>query len=110
MSKAKKWRRQTREIGDKIGERFLCLDCDEDTGALGEYYMVHNHVWNEVADQGMLCICCLEDRLGRRLTSKDFTSAPINHPDGSFKQSARLRNRLSNKTLPKQGEFVGAVR
>lgn len=30
--------------------------------------------------QGFLCVGCLEDRLGRRLRPRDFTSAMINDP------------------------------
>ena len=41
---------------------------------------------------GLLCIGCLECRLGRRLTPDDFDDWPVNepHPD----HTARLANRL----------------
>lgn len=77
--------------------RFNCLDCGVSTLENGEYYMVTDEVWlEEVAaiDSGMLCIGCLEERLGRRLTKDDFILAPIN--DGwLFDQSPRLQDRLS---------------
>jgi hypothetical protein len=41
----------------------------------------------------MLCIGCLEERLGRRLNANDFTDAPVNH--GFTWQSERLQNRLA---------------
>lgn len=44
--------------------------------------MVHDELWAVAgAGAGYLCIACLEARLGRRLTARDFTSAPINRPD-----------------------------
>ena len=75
-------------------DRFLCIDCSIDT--FDEYYMVHDTVWLSVVvtkKSGMLCIGCLETRLGRRLTRADFTDAPINHLD--FERSERLQNRLA---------------
>lgn len=56
-----------------------CQDCPVDTLG-GDYYMVHNELWNEVHPNivGMLCLPCLERRVGRRLRLSDFTDAPIN--------------------------------
>lgn len=75
---------------------FTCVDCRNDTAAMHEYYMVHDAIWAQVGMQphgGMLCIGCLEDRLGRMLTNLDFTAAPVN--SGFFcDQSARLRDRI----------------
>lgn len=75
---------------------FLCVDCKFDTWE-NEYYMVHDRVWRAAGmskkpGAGMLCIGCLEQRLGRTLTPADFTSYPINH--GVFPQSDRLRSRI----------------
>lgn len=73
-----------------------CLGCGVSTAKDGvnEYYMVQAAVWHEAHPKrkGMLCIGCLEKRLGRRLTPEDFTSAPIN----SIKEwhSERLRSRI----------------
>lgn len=62
-----------------------CSDCDTDTTPAdgpSEWYMVHAELW---AQAGMgagwgecLCIGCLERRLGRMLTSADFTDARVN--------------------------------
>lgn len=75
---------------------FECLDCGVDTSLIHEYYMVKNRVWLKAhpADDGMLCIACLETRLGRVLTHKDFTDAPINLP-GGWQQSERLLARIN---------------
>jgi hypothetical protein len=76
---------------------FNCWDCNVNTLHTDEYYMVNDGVW-EVATEdfggdGMLCIGCLEARLGDRLTADDFTDAPINH--GIYPQSARLQQRMA---------------
>jgi hypothetical protein len=57
--------------------------------------MVTDEVWETAHPEkrGMLCIGCLEDRLGRQLTSDDFTDAPINQ--GYFGYSERLLQRLA---------------
>lgn len=62
-----------------------------------EYYFVHTELWLSVVDsnKGMLCVGCLESRLGRELTSADFTGAYINRPD-IFEHSMRLLSRLTN--------------
>jgi hypothetical protein len=75
-------------------DRFNCVDCLRNT--IDEYYMVHDVVWEAARMQphgGMLCIGCLETRLGRTLTADDFTNYPINR-DAFSHRSARLRHRL----------------
>jgi hypothetical protein len=78
------------------GVHFQCIDCGADTS--NEYYSVHDRVWLKAnpARNGMLCIGCLEARLGRNLTRRDFDSAPIN----SFYEcmSPRLLDRLRRVT------------
>ena len=76
---------------------FDCIDCTACTLCLGEYYMVTDQVWSSVADRGMLCIGCLEKRLGRMLHARDFTAVPINQvADMTDDASARFLNRLRN--------------
>jgi hypothetical protein len=70
-----------------------CVDCNANTAAIGEYYMVWPDVWAKsglASDDGMLCIGCLEQRLGRRLAMHDFTAAPVNFEH----VGSRLRERL----------------
>ena len=80
-----------------------CVDCGISTvpqGTRGEWYMVHDDVWsaagmNPVADlTQFLCIGCLERRIGRRLTPRDFTDASVNDPRKGHK-TFRLQNRLT---------------
>lgn len=77
--------------------RFLCLDCRTDTGRINEYYVVDTELWLSVVGslQGMLCIACLERRLGRELNASDFTDAYINHLDWGRK-SDKLLLRLTS--------------
>lgn len=76
---------------------FECLDCHVDTSAIKEYYMVKNKVWRKAHpdDNGMLCISCLETRLGRVLTYKDFTKCLLNDLDDEWIKSPKLRSRLN---------------
>jgi hypothetical protein len=89
-------RRREAIAREKVNGR--CLDCrTETTFAKGneEYYMIHNELWAQANPQinGMLCIGCLEIRLGRTLTSEDFTDASINRPYRNM--SKRLASRLA---------------
>lgn len=85
------------EVEDKFKD-FECVDCTINTHYINEYYMVQFELWNSVMvhqNSGMLCIGCLEDRLGRTLTTNDFIEAPINY--GIFGWSDRMRDRLGPK-------------
>lgn len=83
---------------------FLCIDCQADTLRTWEYYMVHSRVWLEAVPEnqgaGMLCIGCLEKRLGRRTNREDFTDCPLNVEMENKPRSLRLAHRLG---------IVGAV-
>jgi hypothetical protein len=72
-----------------------CRDCGVNTtGVNGEYYMVQDAIWKQAKmhrNGGMLCIGCLERRIGRRLTKLDFKVAPVNDGD---RCSDRMRDRL----------------
>ena len=90
-------------------ENWLCIDCGLNTApgfksrveleaafaagddgvsmhinAQSEVYTVRNRIWSEAGMEpygGCLCIGCLEKRLGRRLTPKDFQRGhSFNHP------------------------------
>jgi hypothetical protein len=88
----------------------LCGDCGVDTTpqppreGTWEWYVVWDGVWQaagmpvndeaEFSGEGVLCVGCLEHRLGRRLRAADFTAAPVNWP-GSALHTPRLRSRLT---------------
>lgn len=85
-----------------------CADCGVGTWTLGEFYGVKDEVWaqawagrlkpwHEIDGQQILCIGCLERRIGRTLMACDFTDAPINDltdPHCSNQMSDRMRDRL----------------
>lgn len=89
---------------------FGCMVCDFDTST--EFFMVHDHLW-QVAIEGLprrtlrmvggrcigaelLCVGCLEKRLGRKLTADDFSVAPCNYDRDEYDTSPRLANRLAS--------------
>lgn len=81
---------------DNIDRGFHCVDCDVLTASSGcsEYYMVQHELWSVYGVRyGMLCIGCLERRMGRELTSADFLDCPLNRVEYQPK-SLRLMRRL----------------
>jgi hypothetical protein len=76
---------------------FYCDDCGECTNCITEYYMVKDEVWSLAMTSertpDMLCIGCLESRIGRLLTKEDFTDAPLNEMP-FWPRSERLKSRL----------------
>jgi hypothetical protein len=71
--------------------RTRCADCNIGTTTLGEWYMVRDDVWEhawagrlkrwrDAPGQQVLCVGCLEQRLGRTLDRRDFTDAKVNSP------------------------------
>ncbi len=65
----------------KSKRKWNCVDCGRCTKL--EHYFVNNDVWFTtagMAEKGMLCVLCLETRIGRRLNADDFTDAWINDP------------------------------
>jgi hypothetical protein len=82
-----------------------CCDCSLGTNTAGEWYMVKHSVWEQawlgrrkawhaVPGQEILCIGCLEKRLGRTLMACDFTDTEVNDPN-KHNISERMRNRLT---------------
>ena len=50
----------------------------------GDYFMLKDKVWQKVAENDyigwhyILCKCCTESVLGRKLTKEDYINAPVN--------------------------------
>lgn len=85
------------DYSDEDFSEFECEDCRINTLFIDEYYMVTDHVWKTTAKmdtEGMLCIGCLEARIGRTLNKLDFTDCPLNN-GGFGPQSDRLRARMT---------------
>lgn len=76
----------------------FCLDCNLNTYTAHEFYSLHDRIWRKANPkiEGMLCLSCVEKRLGRQLKSKDFQHAPINEENAVF--SELLASRLYSTT------------
>lgn len=55
-----------------LSANWYCFSCGKNTFALGEDYYVHDDLWYKYGVEGVLCIGCLETRMGRKLTPEDF--------------------------------------
>lgn len=57
-----------------------CQDCSKHTAG-NDYYMVQHDLWAHMHPNraGMLCLSCLQTRMGRILTRSDFIDAPVNY-------------------------------
>jgi hypothetical protein len=67
-----------RDHDPEIDPTGRCVDCGVNTlAADGEYYMVSDELWAAAGmgkPGGMLCLECLERRIGRPLAMEDFTA------------------------------------
>ena len=65
-----------------ILDAYKCVDCRIDTAIIEEYYMVRREIWERCTAinerSKMLCIGCLEKRLGRTLIRSDFIDCLLN--------------------------------
>jgi hypothetical protein len=77
-----------------------CLICHVDVVEINEYFMLHDHIWLSVnpADEGKLCISCIETKLDRTLTPNDFLWCPLNLCN-LFTGSDKLRQRLNTSGM-----------
>lgn len=81
-----------RQRSQRSPDDLPCFDCDKPTIDT-DYYMVTMAVWTQAGmtpthvvlpepESELLCIACLEKRLGRELVRADFVDVPLNvHAD-----------------------------
>ena len=92
--------------------RARCVDCGCNTVKRREYYFVHNHVWRKARMQkytGMLCVRCLEARLGRSLTSSDFPRTLLNAKNmiyGSKILKKRIKDGITEQGLNEMKNII----
>lgn len=91
-------------VADESSVSWPCADCARectppDESEVWEWYMVHDQVWSDagMGPHGVLCVGCLEGRLGRRLDRGDFPDLPVNVPSPT--KSERLNDRLGPASL-----------
>ncbi len=55
----------------------ICYDC----GEKGEFYFVKDDIWNSVVPRSkhIICLKCLEKRLGRKLKKSDFKNFDLHN-------------------------------
>lgn len=71
---------------------FDCHDCGVDTAEIGEYYMVTNSCWKKAGNvDGFLCIGCLEKRVGRKLSPRNFIDCALNWRNAIMPGYASIR-------------------
>ena len=72
----------------------LCRDCGYNTlESDKDYYLVHDAIWQRYGlgqQPGMLCVNCLEKRMGHPLLADQLTGAPINTLLNPFTRSLLL--------------------
>jgi len=73
----------------------VCMDCGVDTEAINEEYMILDDLWRTAvpSEAGMLCVGCLEKRLGRELRRDDFARYVQSAFDDGMPASDRLKKR-----------------
>jgi hypothetical protein len=86
----------------------MCDGCGRDTVTPPfEWYTVKDHIWAETGlgtHDAVLCVGCLEQRLGRQLHPEDFADVPTNKP--SVHNSERLLHRKGYQLVYVQDEDV----
>lgn len=86
-----------------VAESCICMDCKRDTLKIDEYYTLKDAVWAEANPDidGMLCVACVEARLGRPLQSSDFPQdVPLNEEvrSGLSKGSPQLLEAMNRES------------
>ena len=65
----------------KEKEHWKCFDCSKDTLLnVKDYYMITNELWIKYGvENNMLCMNCIEKRLGHKLRKEDLTDCSLNY-------------------------------
>jgi hypothetical protein len=103
-----------------------CVDCGLGCNVAGEWYMVNGSVWelawrgrrkswySRVPGQEVLCIGCLEARIGRTLSAGDFIpdvpANDLNQRNISERMRDRLKQRRSTKRYRARRDRAAAGR
>jgi len=90
--------------------RFECEACGR--FCRDEYYMLRTELWQEACQSNdMLCIGCVEDRLGRKLVPADFNLEDTHNLIKLWPRARRLKHRLGiswDKRLTRVLAFICA--
>lgn len=76
---------------------WVCDECSVNCAETYEDFMVQHELWLSVCKKKeVLCVGCLEERLGRKLNKHDFLFVPINNYF-AYVKSERLYDRLTRE-------------
>lgn len=70
--------------------KYRCKLCNGDPFILGQYFMVHNELWNKVcldnniSIKSLVCKNCFEKLLGRKLREDDLTDCLNNREHKNY--------------------------
>jgi hypothetical protein len=84
-----------------------CADCGVDVVTIGHWYMVSTEVWAASGlgpDDGVLCLVCLERRLGRPLGQRDFQLTTRANDGWMWRYRGRMLPRAWSKHVLARGE------
>jgi hypothetical protein len=93
-----------------------CLDCGMNTGPTQEYFMLRHELWRRLVARrdrgGMLCLRCVELRLGRGLCGRDFLQIPANVTQARVCEALaqRLAAEVPAKLKANEGEKIAKSR
>jgi hypothetical protein len=70
------YKRKKHSTGDN---NWYCKECDKDCFIDDkDYYMVKHEIWSKVGvGKGMLCMDCIETKIGHKLTKDDIIECPL---------------------------------
>ena len=88
----------------KKSARDCCNDCGINVIKAGEYYMLQPDIWHKQLGMGSddnLCVGCLEQRLGRKVSTNDMCGLPI-FTTWKYPPSLRLMHRLIGNRITKR--------
>ena len=67
-------------------DQWLCKDCGKDCFIDDkDYYMVKDEIWDKKGvGTDMLCMDCMEERIGHKLTKNDILPCPLTEITNSY--------------------------
>lgn len=77
-----------------------CIDCGKEVVRdVDEYHMVQHFIWRSATKSherhSILCMECIELRIGRNLTGADFLNCPVNTSNQTVLQ--KLKEYINNQ-------------
>jgi hypothetical protein len=94
-------------------ERTHCVDCHRATGRIGHFYSVEDAVWRLSGLStigGVLCLDCLEKRIGRPLAVEDFKPTFSEENRRAWGGQDRMLPRAWPRHLQRRGEALTGQR